>query len=322
MSSTQSNPLIIIGASARAAAQWAIRRGYAPFCIDLFCDRDLKEIAQAHRCPPNRYPDAIIELLTEAPPNAPVLLTGRMEHHLAVVEKIVELHRLLYSSVQAICKAKGLEVFAAAGCDGIRGLCLTAAASSDQRLVKSIDGKGRIRFDDGSPLTSNEYHQPFITGRPISAVYEGDTCWGASIQIIDDFRYIGSLGPIPIEPSMRELGKRLANHCGLTGLWGVDMVRDKTGTLWPLEINPRFCASMETIDTGRSKRYVFAPENVIVPDLYEIFNKDEVADVLEPDQPVAAGQPICTVLTDVSDISRADARLREMADRLYTRLQS
>ena len=88
-------PLVIVGASARAAAQSALRAGYEPWCIDLFADRDLRAFASVQRCPWSDYPQGIHILLREAPKSAPVLLTGAMENHLFEVEKIAHIRPLL-----------------------------------------------------------------------------------------------------------------------------------------------------------------------------------------------------------------------------------
>lgn len=46
---------------------------------------------------------------------------------------------------------------------------------------------------------------------------------------------------------IEQVGQTLAGHCGLRGLFGIDgVVRD--GEFWPVEVNPRYTASMELLE--------------------------------------------------------------------------
>ena len=71
------------------------------------------------------------------------------------------------------------------------------------------------------------------------------------------FAYRGSIGPCPIPPDLAErlraLGDRLVDAFGLVGWFGVDFVL-RGGIPWPVEINPRYTASLEIheLASGRS----------------------------------------------------------------------
>src|SRR5260370_36854385 len=55
------------------------------------------------------------------------------------------------------------------------------------------------------------------------------------------------------EPGFQPIGDVLARECGLRGLFGIDcIVRD--GVPWPVEVNPRYTASVEVIEwkSGRT----------------------------------------------------------------------
>jgi predicted ATP-grasp superfamily ATP-dependent carboligase len=65
------------------------------------------------------------------------------------------------------------------------------------------------------------------------------------------FRYCGSIGPLEPEERLRRelerLGEELAGQTGLRGLFGVDgILRD--GAFWPVEVNPRYTASVEVLE--------------------------------------------------------------------------
>jgi hypothetical protein len=87
--------LLIVGASARAAAQSAIRAGYQPWCADLFADSDLRAIVpDARRCPADQYPNGLANLIREAP-EAPWIYTGGLENHPRLIGKMKHLRLLL-----------------------------------------------------------------------------------------------------------------------------------------------------------------------------------------------------------------------------------
>ncbi|HEY2156423.1 MAG TPA: ATP-grasp domain-containing protein, partial [Isosphaeraceae bacterium] len=63
--------------------------------------------------------------------------------------------------------------------------------------------------------------------------------------------YRGSIGPLPVRSEARQtvarIGDALAAAFGLRGLFGVDMKLDGV-TPWPVEINPRYTASVEVLE--------------------------------------------------------------------------
>ena len=67
-------PLIIIGASARAAAFSAYRAGYTPYWLDQFGDEDLRQRFRGEII--TGYPKEAIALIGKAP-DAPFIFTGR-----------------------------------------------------------------------------------------------------------------------------------------------------------------------------------------------------------------------------------------------------
>jgi predicted ATP-grasp superfamily ATP-dependent carboligase len=65
------------------------------------------------------------------------------------------------------------------------------------------------------------------------------------------FRYCGSIGPLPVDDRLRgkcqRLGEVIARSCALRGIFGVDFVAgDKA--MWPIEVNPRYPASVEILE--------------------------------------------------------------------------
>src|SRR5205807_1077251 len=83
----QEQSLIIVGASARAAAFSALRAGLRPWCIDLFADADLRARCPVTHLEPDRYPYGLAELLPQAPPG-PWMYTGGLENRPNLIRRL------------------------------------------------------------------------------------------------------------------------------------------------------------------------------------------------------------------------------------------
>lgn len=380
--------LIIIGASARAAARSAIGAGYRPWCVDLFADLDLRRIASVYQCPHNLYPDGLVEMVKAAPvrPESPVLITGALENRPDVLEAI-EIHRPLLGScpraIRAVRSPNTLERLAA--CPGLSVCCISRSiprspehehsASRDRPrasfLVKPLAGAGErhIEFQRvGRPLAPNTYAQRYIPGQPVSAVYRSDLTphplIGVTEQLIGEpafgarhFHYCGSIGPRVLTSAqhnaLNHLGSALVKKYELQDLFGVDAIIDEAGRIWPVEVNPRYTASVEILEramgqpvispragegdeglrdllgprsvparTGgpvHGKAIIFARADGHAPDLLRVFNHYDIADIPPPGSIIRAGGPVCTLLTRANDRDACMTKLRAMAIRLHER---
>ncbi len=142
--------------------------------------------------------------------------------------------------------------------------------------------------DDASPW----YFQERIAGVPIAAIFvaaEGEaSILGVTQQLLGDhwqtalsglqdttrvsdsipgrrddrfasssFRYAGSVGPLGLEDrhyrTLQQIGGTLSRACGLVGLFGVDAIRNDQN-VWPVEINPRYTASIEVLERASARR--------------------------------------------------------------------
>jgi uncharacterized protein len=124
--------------------------------------------------------------------------------------------------------------------------------------------KGTVPFFPPLPQRSKRrvYYQEYVEGEACAAIYLSDGAvtrlLGVTRQLVGEswlhaaaFHYCGSLGPLVLTPPLREtferLGSVLARGCGLRGLFGIDCVlRDSVP--WPLEVNPRYTASIEVLE--------------------------------------------------------------------------
>src|SRR5437660_693977 len=79
--------LLIVGASARAAAFSALRAGLEPWCLDQFADADLCARCPAVLVRPRLYPRGLVALARKAPPG-PWLYTGGLENRPRLVRRL------------------------------------------------------------------------------------------------------------------------------------------------------------------------------------------------------------------------------------------
>jgi predicted ATP-grasp superfamily ATP-dependent carboligase len=271
--------LLIVGASARAAAFSALRAGLRPECADLFGDADLEARCTTHRIGSRDYPRAFRDLECFRRPG-PWLYTGALENHAELVEQLASLRQPLWGNPAAVLR-RVRSPFAVSAVLRDAGLPCPALQPSEAGpptdgnwLLKPLAGAGGFgirRWRGGlcppSPGRSC-YWQEFIDGEPCAAIYVGDgrnaTLLGVTQQLVGEpwlhaaaFHYCGSLGPLVLEAPLRQifddLGSALTKAFALRGLFGVDsVVRD--GIPFPVEVNPRYTASIEVIEyaTGAS----------------------------------------------------------------------
>jgi predicted ATP-grasp superfamily ATP-dependent carboligase len=270
--------LLIFGASARAAAFSTLRAGLRPWCADLFADADLQARCPAVRLP-GKYPDGFLDLLaTELP--GPWLYTGGLENHPALVGRMERRRALWGNGESALRRARDPEFLVRAA----RRAKVPAPAVSREAwrrpgpgrwLIKPLHGAGGSGIrpwtpQDGARLLpfSPFYLQQHVEGETASALYVGDgrsaRLLGLTRQLVGEdwlraapFRYCGSVGPLEPDDALREslerLGRTLAYGAVLRGLFGVDgLLRD--GAFWPVEVNPRYTASVEVLEHATGLR--------------------------------------------------------------------
>lgn len=278
--------VVLIGASVRALAGSALRAGLSPFAIDLFADVDLQTL-----CPTVRLtgwsPEAILEAVQAAPPG-PWMYTGGLENHPQLLERLAAERPcwgVVGSPLRAVrCHTLLNERLHRAGVTVPRQHI--DRANPPERgtwLVKprcGAGGRGIRVHDPAEPLSPEAlrtcYLQQRVSGVPTAAVFLGDGArtrlLGLTMQLIGttslgakSFQYAGSIGPLPVTPGLedrlRRLGHILGQRSGLRGLFGVDGVM-RNDHFWPVEVNPRYTASMEVIEFATGQHLVAAHRQV------------------------------------------------------------
>jgi predicted ATP-grasp superfamily ATP-dependent carboligase len=262
--------LLIVGASARAAAFSALRAGLRPWCVDLFADCDLQQRCAITRLT-GRYPEGLRGFLESDLPG-PWMYTGGLENWPRFVQEMAQQRPLWGNAETALSRCRDPKYVAAVL--RLAGMPVPAAADKVEKSLarrrwllkprRSAGGNG-IRFwtpKDDSWDKNEVFCQEFIKGQSLSLLFLGDgrtaRLLGVTRQLVGEpwlhaasFHYCGSIGPLGSglvqRPSLAELGHILASECMLAGLFGVDgVLRD--GALWPVEINPRYTASVEVLE--------------------------------------------------------------------------
>jgi predicted ATP-grasp superfamily ATP-dependent carboligase len=276
--------LTIVGASARAAAGSALRAGLVPWTADLFADTDLRAMVPgAVRCPANRYPRVLLDILRDGPPG-PWMYTGGLENHPNLVRQMAEVRPLWGNgpnalvacrspfTVGSLLRESGLPVpeVRAAGAElpeycrwlrkplaGSAGHGIAFAATRENGVGSHFRGG-----NDSRPFFHGHYYQQFVPGASMSAVYVRARgvvrLLGITEQLIGEewlnappFRYAGNVGPVrpsaELRNDLQRVGEVLGERCELLGLYGVDFVFHD-GRPWVVEVNPRYPASVEVLE--------------------------------------------------------------------------
>ncbi len=264
--------LIILGASTRAAAFSALRAGLRPWCADLFADLDLQARCPVMRLAGDCYPMGLAELVQTELPGA-WMYTGGLENHPDLIQRMARRRPLWGNGARELELVRDpLLVHRALQAAQLPAPAVYPQASmlpaSGRWLRKPYHTRGGagIRFwkpgTTGTDARSPGYFQEYIDGDPCAALYvaDGQRTWLLALtrQLVGTrwlhagrFRYCGSVGPVEVPDALRasltRLGRVLTLTCGLRGLFGVDGVL-RNGLFWPVEVNPRYTASVEVYE--------------------------------------------------------------------------
>jgi uncharacterized protein len=316
--------------------------------LDLFGDLDLR----AARVVKRRSLTALVDAAVAEPPGA-VVYGASFENHPALVERLAERHVLLGNPPETLRAVRDPVQLGAALGDLPYPRTTFTPPSNGRWLRKPLRGGGGIRVREwrGGAVRRGTILQERIDGVACSAAAMGDgkdaVVLGLSEQLVgrrafgvSDHRWCGNLvpprTPVPLDHA-RAICSRLAAAFGLRGLFGVDFVWDGERA-WTVEVNPRPTASLEVIEAAygvkvfdapevvaepvraAGKAVLFATEDVVVGDS-ERWLERRVRDVPHPGERIAAGRPICTVVTIAATPDEALAGLEEEAAWLRAELR-
>lgn len=162
-----------------------------------------------------------------------------------------------------------LKPLAGAGGSGIRSFRDSASNRGTQKAGQKKPPKPWNCWTPSHGLRKF-YWQQYVEGDSHSGVFvaDGAGCHllGVTRQLIGthwlhaaEFRYCGSIGPLDLSDGERIAWQRLGNvvmkFARLRGLFGIDaIVRDSVP--WPVELNPRYTASVEVLEYGLGIRAI------------------------------------------------------------------
>lgn len=267
---TDPKPLIIVGASTRAAAQSAVRSGFEPWCVDQFGDADLREIAR-HVEVVSNWPEGIPEALNTAPP-APLVFTGALENSPDILSQLAERFPIAGASPESIAMVRDpyclQDSLRTAGLPDLEVRCgLSISDSGKQWLSKPIHSAAGFQIRSASPPAAarqTSVFQEMASGQSLSGLFmaseQGCFLLGICRQLhglsdagADGFLHCGSIGPLGKQhlttaciDQARRIGRTVALAAGLRGIFGVDFILSPDNeSLWTVEVNPRWPASAE-----------------------------------------------------------------------------
>jgi hypothetical protein len=339
-------------------AESAVRAGLDIVTVDHFGDLDQKRMCEnvSLRERGLRYSAAAILEVARTLAYDAVAYGGGLENHPDAVTALAAGRTLLGNRPATLRRVREpatvLPFLAARGFAVPRTVArqeaLPRAGAWLRKPARGGGGQG-IDLWDGQPLAAGEILQGYVEGVSASAAFVADgrqsvvLGWTEQLRGPRGFLYGGNILPLEGPPAAFDevcaIARALTEEFGLCGLNGFDFILSG-GTPVVVEVNPRFCASMELIDraTGLSafalhlaafrgslptavrggdeqwgKAVLYAPTRVILGDTTAWMERG-VRDVPHPGEVIQKGHPICTVLASGSPRAVCEARLRaEMA---------
>jgi predicted ATP-grasp superfamily ATP-dependent carboligase len=352
--------ILIIGISTRGLAESAKAAGYDLVTIDYFGDYDQKSWCENFSLKRDLNLPFGCAQLYEASRKLKfdaVVYTSSLENHPEVVAEFEaagaeKAYRLIGNRADVLLRVRHWPTLF--GFLRHQGIPVPEMLYDGQRppandnrrwLRKPIHSGGGhdISFwDKDRPIGARFILQEHLSGINASAsfVSNGQECvvLGLTEQIIGrsefgarGFRYGGNLLPLTVAPNavlaqVRDITIRLTREFKLVGVNGLDFVI-KDGQVFPIEVNPRYSASMELIERAYGlsifdlhvqsiqqgalpdfdlaawladnrfygKAILYADQDCVTPDTRGWPTRG-IRDVPFPGEAVSAGDPICTVL--------------------------
>lgn len=365
--------VLIVGVSTRAVAESAARAGFDVIALDAYADLDQHQSVRALSLPRDfsaRFsPEALVNAARELPGDALVYLST-LENHPKAVDALT-VGRVLWGNrsdvLQRVRDPQALaQGFIKRGMRATRVILPDQVASlpsdgSRWMLKPRVSGGGHgVRlWHPGEAVTPGHYLQAFVEGTSGSVIFVAaggrGVVLGITRQIVGDsafgvsgFRYCGNILTND-GTQVREaiaLVDAVAAEFALAGVGSIDVIASERG-LQPVEVNPRWSASMELVERARGismfgvhadacasgalpafdvsaplpathgKAIVFAREDVVARNTRAWLDDPGIRDVPHDGDRIEAGQPICTVLATGSDEQDCYAKLVERAARVY-----
>jgi predicted ATP-grasp superfamily ATP-dependent carboligase len=377
--------VIVAGMSTRAAADSAARAGFDVTAIDAFGDLDQHRGVRALTVPRGTRvaftPRAAVNVARGRACDAVVYLSNFENHHRAV-EALTAGRQLWGNDAAVLRRVRNPALVSQVLCD--RGLSAPRVRlreadldAEDRRrhwLVKPrrSGGGDRIRpWQPEVPVPPTCYLQEHVEGTPGSVAFVAAAGRAAPLaicaQLIGErafggagYRYCGNILPNDSDvtftrtlvDAVAAIARAIAEAFGLIGVNGIDfVVRD--GVPYPVEVNPRWTASMELVEAAHGisvfdaharacnsgelpafdaararhdsvafgKAIIYAQQMVTLGDTRSWLGDATIHDVPHPGERIDAGRPVCTVFASGTDVASCRRALIDRAARVYAELE-
>jgi predicted ATP-grasp superfamily ATP-dependent carboligase len=348
--------------------------------VDAFGDLDLRTAADVIVVASDggqRYSPSAAAAAAASVPAGLAAYTSNLENYPEAVARLAQGRRLLGNPPEVLARVRDpIELMRALRRHGFatpktRATQVTTPGTGAWLLKprRSGGGHGIAVWRRGQTVPRTGYLQERIAGAAGSIVFAADgrraVPLGLTRQLVGDarlgsagFRYCGSLlasSGSPLFPRERELFETAASlavavtaEFGLVGLNGLDFVAH-LGVPYPVEVNPRFSASMELIERAHGismfqlheracrgllphaplraaqivgKAIVFARRDVTLADTRSWLGDDTFADLPHPGERISQGHPICTVFAQEDEASSCYHSLIRRAAVVYRAAES
>jgi uncharacterized protein len=375
--------VLVAGVSTRAAAESAARAGFDVIAIDAFGDLDQHPAVRSLSLPLNGASftaHAAAEAVRNVTADATVYLSP-FENHARAIDALSADRALWGNPPDVIRRVR--DPFLLAGVLRRRGFSTPITrvdvppelVDAKEWLVKpfrSGGGNGVRSWSPDAPVSNGYYAQERIAGVPASVVFVAARGQAVPVaisrQLIGDeafgvsgYRYCGNVLASTDDEVFSErvvellmaVSREVTKQFGLIGLNGIDcVVKDEVP--YVIEVNPRWCASMELVErqygmsmfgahaaacvdgvlpsfelarvhqTGSvlGKAIVFAQEDVVAVDTRAWLGDETVRDIPKPGEPLARGQPICTVFAEGENSGACLEALKRRAHDVYVALKA
>ena len=275
---TTERSVLIVGASARAAAESAANAGYQPTTIDLFGDLQTRRVAQWFQADHfDDFTNLVANVRSEQ-----WMYTGGVECRPHLIRQFDRRMKTLGFDAQTVKRVTSPLLLQTLLSGGPVSFAKTTPNNPEtcppgqwlEKPRRSCGGQGIRRLGGGprretahSPpsRTRDSVLQSFVEGESYSAVFAGSArsvrLLGVTQQHVGipflgaaEFSYCASVAGVPVSPRVRSqltaLGDWLGKRLPLRGIFGVDFIVS-ANQVFVIEINPRWPASTETLEMHR-----------------------------------------------------------------------
>jgi predicted ATP-grasp superfamily ATP-dependent carboligase len=362
--------VLVAGISTRAIAESAARAGFSVTAIDAYADLDNHPAVRTHAIADFSAPAAA--QASRAVDCDAVVYLSSFENYPDAVELLACGRRLWGNAPEVLRAVRDPHRLAAAL--ATQNLPCPSLSGNGQgpwllKPLASGGGTGIRPWQSGEAVPAGHYVQEFIDGQPGSLLFvasEGNVAvLGISTQLIGldafgagGYRYCGSILDGSVGPdswmwrSGGVIATTIAAGLGLVGVNGIDFIA-RDGVLYPVEVNPRWSASLELIeraggvsmfavhaaacaagrlpaDHGRTvvgnrrsigKAVLFARHDLTVGDSRPWCADASVRDVPRPGTVIRRGTPVCTLFAEGETPASCRHALEARADQTFSALR-